>query len=388
MAATTADGDVDDPFAAFGHDGDEDDDEESDRDDAFAVGGGGSKTPTTMTAAAAGRVLRDASCGAMVFHEGTERALLQHLKNGFSDDDDDQKKDADADCDNDDCDDDETASRRRRRIGLRRCDRIVDLADEFCMTRHWMMHVGNQKGEIVQQFLKEAVEERVLRQRRQYRQQPQEVKNDVGSGNDSSQPRPFLILELGTYCGYSIVRMARTILAHWCDADAEQQLRQWRIVSVDVNPRYVDVAKELVRLAGLEDRVSFVLLDGSGNGVGNGAGELSERVRAELKLRFPMSTTAHTRFDFVFVDHAKDLYASDVAQLERARLVGAGTRVCADNVVVFGLDEYRRHVSGLAARGVVDRTRLTLADLEYVTEETRRREGQDADDLRDGLGTC
>lgn len=54
---------------------------------------------------------------------------------------------------------------------------VIKQIDEFCWSRHWMMHIGDKKGKILDDI--------VMRH------------------------KPKIILELGTYCGYSAVRMAR-----------------------------------------------------------------------------------------------------------------------------------------------------------------------------------
>ena len=61
----------------------------------------------------------------------------------------------------------------------------------------------------------------------------------------------------------------------------------------------------------------------------------------------------------------QEAYLSDLQTLERARLIQRGCHVAADNVVVFGIDDYRHYVQQLADAGVVD-THLRMGHLEYV----------------------
>ena len=56
---------------------------------------------------------------------------------------------------------------------------VIKAIDDFCWNNHWMMHVGDVKGGIVDKVIEEY--------------------------------KPKIILELGTYCGYSAVRMARLL---------------------------------------------------------------------------------------------------------------------------------------------------------------------------------
>jgi len=58
-------------------------------------------------------------------------------------------------------------------------DSVLATIDKFCWSTQWMMHIGDIKGKIV--------DETVLKY------------------------KPKKILELGTYCGYSSIRMARLI---------------------------------------------------------------------------------------------------------------------------------------------------------------------------------
>ena len=73
------------------------------------------------------------------------------------------------------------------------------------------------------------------------------------------------------------------------------------------------------------------------------------------------------------MDHAKHLYLDDLRDLEDARLLRAGSRVCADNVVFNRLDAYRDHVHELELEGVVE-SRLEEMNLEY------------SNNLKDGMG--
>ena len=56
--------------------------------------------------------------------------------------------------------------------------------------------------------------------------------------------KPTTALELGAYCGYSAVRMGRLLHAG-----------HGRLVSLEVDPEYVNLSTEFVKMSGLEDRV-------------------------------------------------------------------------------------------------------------------------------------
>lgn len=295
----------DDPFGAFGED--DDDDDSGDQD-----------------------IIRDAENGVLAFRDGTEQALLSFVRNGL--DNASRARGGDEDKDN------EKATTIQRRL------RILNLVDEFCRSRHWMMHVGDEKGPIMQDFLVSALK----------------------NATTKSSSNPFVVVEIGTYCGYSLTRMANTIEKH-------HGKENYHIITVDVNPKNVAVAKELIKLGGLEDCVSFLLLQDP-----PAHGELPNLVRKTL------TQLGRSSADFVFIDHAKEAYLSDLLQLEAAGLIKAGAHVCADNVVFFKLEDYRSHVKSLADNGIVE-TRLEMSSLEYCLEHRNHEEAPGAD-LQDGLG--
>ena len=55
-------------------------------------------------------------------------------------------------------------------------------------------------------------------------------------------------------------------------------------------------------------------------------------------------TTLKEPFDFVFIDHWKDLYLADLKLLESLGLLKQGAWVFADNVVLFNLEDYLDYV--------------------------------------------
>lgn len=54
---------------------------------------------------------------------------------------------------------------------------------------------------------------------------------------------PSTVLELGTYCGYSAVRIARLLSP------------ATRLITVEMNPEYVCVARQVIHHAGMQDKV-------------------------------------------------------------------------------------------------------------------------------------
>jgi catechol O-methyltransferase len=328
-----------DPFEAFG--GEEED----------AISGADSDHEAKNTALIMSPVVRDPDNGVLTHHDGTEQALLQFVVASLS-----EEKTA-------------AGSKPAAHAGddyaeaIARCERIISLVDTFCRSRHWMMHVGDEKGKVLEEFLTNRLDK-------------------TGSnGTSDIKSDHFWILEIGTYCGYSTLRIAKTCLEHRQRTQQRRAPSTVHIVTVDVNPQYNRVAKELVKLAGLEKyvNVSFVLLPPNGGG---GSSDGDEGLASSIRRSVQDRTGC---FDFCFIDHDKDLYLPDLLRLERARLIRSGTYVCADNIVFFRLDAYREHMADLAAREIVT-TRLEMSRLEYVLDGSGEAFGRE--DLRDGLGTC
>ncbi|KAI2510207.1 O-methyltransferase [Fragilaria crotonensis] len=261
---------ADDPFSCFDNEGDDDNEGVDD------VG----ETPR----------VRDRDCGVLAFHRGTEQALVLYVQ---------QQCEATA-----------TFTSQAVRSAV----------DTFCIQRHWMMHVGPEKGRQLESSLKNCVSKR------------------------ASTDSKFVLLELGTYCGYSSIMWAETL---------QQSGLDFHVYTVEANPVFIEVSKELIRLAGLESVISVLHLDIMGK----------NQTITDL-----LSANNVCKLDFVFLDHDKHAYLDDLQELEKAKLIRAGVHVVADNVLFARIDSYRRYMENLAERGIVQ-TRLEVGCLEYSEME-------------------
>ncbi|HEX4563653.1 MAG TPA: O-methyltransferase [Solirubrobacteraceae bacterium] len=187
-------------------------------------------------------------------------------------------------------------------------DGAIRAVDEFCEKRSVMMNVGDEKGEILDAAVKRA--------------------------------RPKLLLELGAYCGYSGLRMARVM-----PPDA-------RLVSVEFLQANAEIARRIWEHAGVGDRVSAVV-----GSLGDGGGTI-ERLRSEYGF-------GDGSVDFVFIDHAKEEYAPDLERIVGERWLHAGSIVVADNVKFPGAPEYRARMQ--RAEGETWRTIEHDTHVEYQT---------------------
>jgi catechol O-methyltransferase len=171
-----------------------------------------------------------------------------------------------------------------------RADDVEDairVIDKFCYERSIMMNVGDEKGEILD--------------------------DAVRSGD------PRLLLELGTYCGYSALRIGR-VMSH-----------EARLLSIELSSANANIARRILDYAGLGERVTVV--EGS---IGDG-GQTIAKLEADHGF-------ASGALDFVFLDHDKSAYVLDLERIAARGWLHRGSVVVADNVRVPGAPEYRAYM--------------------------------------------
>lgn len=253
------------------------------------------------------RKVRDPDCGVLAFHSGTEQALLAHVQNQLI------------------AEEQQTPNS------------VLATIDAFCIERHWMMHCGPEKAAILKDFVRQSVESR-----------------RAGSSK-------MAVVELGSYCGYSSIMLAQTLL---------EMNTVFHIYSVELDPVHASVADSMIHLAKLDQNVTVLRLDMAGP-----ESQLGTLLQSNLDK---------DKIDFLFLDHDKDAYLSDLKQLETAGLVGEGTYVAADNVVFAQIENYRTHVKQLAAHDIVE-TKLVESRLEYSDPDAN---APNEAKLCDGIGEC
>ncbi|XP_075131899.1 catechol O-methyltransferase isoform X3 [Leptodactylus fuscus] len=180
---------------------------------------------------------------------------------------------------------------------------VVDQIDKYCSQKEWAMNVGDEKGLILDNVLKET--------------------------------DPTTVLELGTYCGYSAIRMARLLKPGA------------RLLTVEMNSENAAVAKQMIKFAGVQDKVQ--LLEGS-----------SEIIIPSLKTKYGVD-----QVDFVFIDHFSVSYTSDTKLLEECGLIKKGSVLLADNVLYPGAPDFLEYVRTC---GFYDCTNFP-SHIEYSTRE-------------------
>jgi catechol O-methyltransferase len=161
-------------------------------------------------------------------------------------------------------------------------DAVIRVIDDFGRNTTWLMNIGDEKGVLLDDAVRRV--------------------------------RPRRLLELGAFCGYSGLRMARVMP------------EGARLYSVEMNPVNASIATRVWEHAGVADRVQAVVgtLDD---------GKTIERLKTEFTL-------APGSVDFVLLDHDHSHYLSDLLLLLSSGLLRAGTVVLADNVRVPGAPKY------------------------------------------------
>lgn len=159
-------------------------------------------------------------------------------------------------------------------------DSVLEAIDKFARAEHFLMNVGDKKGEILDRAILDA--------------------------------KATAILELGSYCGYSAIRIGRLL-----------QQENSHLISLEKNPNYAAIATSLVKQAGLDNKVTIMV--------------------GEAKNIIPQ---LNQKFDLVFLDHWKDLYLSDLRLIEQHNLLKEKSVVVADNIGIFenSLKDYLDYV--------------------------------------------
>jgi catechol O-methyltransferase len=171
---------------------------------------------------------------------------------------------------------------------------VVRVIDDFAYHHSFLINVGDEKGRILDAAIQ--------------------------------RTRPRRLLELGTYCGYSALRMARVM--------AEGA----RLVSVELNSANAAIARRILSHAGIGDEVALVV------------GTLGDDGITIAELESEHGFSRHS-VDFVFLDHAKSAYVADLRRILEQGWLHPGSLVVADNVRRPGAPEYRAFMQAEEGRG-------------------------------------
>lgn len=164
---------------------------------------------------------------------------------------------------------------------------VVRVIDNFGYTSSLLINVGDKKGAILDGALQRA--------------------------------KPKLILELGTYVGYSATRMG------------QQLPTDGHLYSIEFSDKNAALARSIIDHAGLSSRVTVVV-----GFLGDG-GKTADVL--EAKHGFGRDSV-----DFVFIDHAKEAYLPDLKLIMERGWLHSGSVVVADNIKFPGAPEYHAYM--------------------------------------------
>ncbi|ORA84843.1 O-methyltransferase [Mycobacterium malmoense] len=184
-------------------------------------------------------------------------------------------------------------------------DDVLATIDKFAYEKSILINVGDEKGLLLDAAVRRA--------------------------------NPTLALELGTYCGYSALRIARAA-------------PNAKVHSVELAEANAINARKIWDHAGVADRVTCVV-----GTIGDG-GRTLDRLANEHGF-------ASGALDFVFIDHDKNAYLDDLTSILDRGWLHPGAIVVADNVGVPGSPKYREYMR--RQQGTLWNTVEHKAHLEY-----------------------
>ena len=129
---------------------------------------------------------------------------------------------------------------------------------------------------------------------------------------------PALALELGTYCGYGALRIARAAPTA-------------RVLSVELAEANAANARRIWAHAGVADRITCVV-----GTIADGGATLDALARDH-------GLTAGA-LDFLFIDHDKAVYLVDLRSIVGRGWLHPGSIVVADNILIPGSPKYRAYM--------------------------------------------
>jgi len=165
-------------------------------------------------------------------------------------------------------------------------DNVLATIDEFAYEKSMLINVGDEKGLLLDAAVRRA--------------------------------NPARALELGTYCGYGALRIARAA-------------PNAKVFSVELAEANAINARQIWAHAGVADRVTCVV-----GTIGDG-GHTLDKLATEDGF-------ASGAVDFVFLDHDKDAYLDDLKSILERGWLQPGAIVVADNVRIPGAPKYREYM--------------------------------------------
>ncbi|HJT91340.1 MAG TPA: O-methyltransferase [Mycobacterium sp.] len=166
-------------------------------------------------------------------------------------------------------------------------DDVIATIDKYAYEKSFLINIGDEKGELLDAAARRA---------------------NTG-----------LALELGTYCGYSALRIARAAPAA-------------KVYSVELAEDNAQVARRIWAHAGVSDRITCVV-----GTIGDG-GRTLDALANEHGF-------AARKLDLLFIDHEKTSYLPDLQSILDREWLHRGSIVVADNMLIPGSPKYREYMN-------------------------------------------
>jgi catechol O-methyltransferase len=176
-------------------------------------------------------------------------------------------------------------------------ENVINTIDNYGWTKKWLMNIGDRKGKILDDAI-----------------QTRKPKTVLELGNIFRFLCLFLFIYLGTFLGYSSLRMAA------------QVPNDTLIVSIEKDPQSAEIARTIHKHAGVENRINIIV-------------DSSDKAIPRLSKEYHINS-----FDFIFIDHYNNVYLSDFKLLENVGLIQSGTMIVADNVITPGAPDYLEYI--------------------------------------------
>jgi catechol O-methyltransferase len=171
-------------------------------------------------------------------------------------------------------------------------DDVLATIDRFAYDKSFLINIGDEKGELLDAAVERA---------------------------DAS-----LALELGAYVGYSGLRIARAA-------------PNAKVYSVEFSAANAEIARRVWEHAGVADRVTCVV-----GTIGDGGATLDALAGHGL---------AGGKLDFLFIDHDKAAYLTDLLSILDRGFLHPGSIVVADNILFPGAPNYREYMKVQQGKG-------------------------------------
>jgi catechol O-methyltransferase len=161
---------------------------------------------------------------------------------------------------------------------------VLATIDRFATEKSILVNVGDEKGELLDAAVRRA--------------------------------DPKVALELGTYCGYSALRIAVAA-------------PQAKVLTVELSEANAEVARRIWAHAGVSDRITCVV-----GTIGDGGRTLDVLANEH----------GAGSVDLLFIDHEKTVYLSDLQAILGRGWLHKGSIAVADNVRIPGAPKYRAYM--------------------------------------------